>query len=201
MPPEYLQDTSMCIYIYILYVYVVHVARALRALLIHSYIFDLCLDFRMAKHNGRQKKRKPSKKIKRNRAPLKGKDLVQLLMDIKAPAIVIYLVVLILNNPNFETSPTLDGVEWFCGDRAITKSFVKKGYNFRGYDIRICNTLMDIMTTEGFLTALNFAVKLCLAGFGHLAIVCSSWVFMNSGLSKRSIANPSGNMHQTQRAS
>ncbi|CAL1174247.1 unnamed protein product [Cladocopium goreaui] len=51
---------------------------------------------------------------------------------------------------------------------------------------------MDLLTTFGFILAVNYVRHVVRAGVAWFAIPCSSWVFMSQGSTKRHVLRPKG---------
>jgi len=150
----------------------------------------------MGKRCYRPKKHKKKTKTISIVGPHRAVVLIALLRLVGAPPLVEYLVALLSVNPKYWTTACIDGCEFFCGDEELSKAFRRKRYVVPGYDIRKNKKMMDMNSTEGFITALILACCVGMAGFGHLAVVCSSFVFMSSGTSKRSIDRPQGDLRE-----
>ena len=74
-------------------------------------------------------------------------------------------------------SESLDFVEYFAGVEAVTGAMLGAGLAAVGYEIKKHNIFMDILHPQGFLCAMEFALRLkCGFGGGSLAPVCSTWV-------------------------
>jgi len=124
---------------------------------------------------------------------------VALLREVRAPRIVEYLVALLVTNSRFNScffKNKHDGCEYFSGQEALSRSLRKLGFNIGSFDIKKNHRTMNINNTTGFIHGLVKACTTKPGGFGHLGIVCSSWVFMSSGTSKRSIDRPHGDLSQ-----
>lgn len=111
-----------------------------------------------------------------------------------APAVISLLVNAIFAMP-LQWGPTheLGHLELFAGDCSVTKGEFKEGRtNSIALDIRHNPETMDLATPVGFLTACYHATCLRVGGGLLAAPVCSSFVFMSSGTSRRSMAQPLG---------
>ena len=82
--------------------------------------------------------------------------------------------------------------EMFSGIGAVATAFRTSGYPAEEYDVLRHNKFENILTTEGFLTALN-RVRCCRdLGLTHWATVCSTWVYLSRSSTGRSSSNPGG---------
>ena len=86
----------------------------------------------------------------------------------------------------------LDGVEFFCGQQAVSKALRSHGLAIFGYDEKHHSVLQDIMTAPGYSFALSLALRIHPAGFVWFGIVCSSWVWISRGTTGRSTERPHG---------
>ena len=86
----------------------------------------------------------------------------------------------------------LDHVEYFAGCMAVTRALIGSGRSCVGYEILRDAEGMDILGDIGFLNALALALRVRGGGGILAAPVCSTWVYMNRGTSRRSVANPHG---------
>ena len=77
--------------------------------------------------------------------------VVASLLKWKAPAALIFLVVMMAQSPFIVQSPALqnDFVEFFAGDAAVSLACWDKGLVGSAHDVRYTN-LMDLTTTHGF---------------------------------------------------
>ncbi|CAK9026290.1 unnamed protein product, partial [Durusdinium trenchii] len=87
----------------------------------------------------------------------------------------------------------LQHVELFAGQCAVTWSELKdEGRKAIAMDVEIGGEVMDLTTNAGFVAALYHTCRLS-PGSGWLAApVCSSFVFMSHGTTKRSASRPLG---------
>ena len=98
--------------------------------------------------------------------------------------------------------------EYFCGEGAVHKAMAAHGSRVgrtrkrkdnkapvRGFDIRHDPVYQDLNTDFGFFTALCWLLRLAdyesLAWFGT---VCSSWIWMARGTTRRTFRSPRGNL-------
>ena len=87
----------------------------------------------------------------------------------------------------------LDCLEFFAGVESIVHGFRSCGLAAYGYE-RLKDTLcMDILSSLGFIWAIELCFKCRPGGFAHFAPVCSSWVWMSRSSTKRSDCSPMGN--------
>jgi len=89
------------------------------------------------------------------------------------------------------TTPTRHFLEFFAGDRSVTKGMRLLGYVGDPVDIRF-DSRMDILTPFGFLTAIAMVWTIARGGLCWFAPPCSSWVWMSHHTTGRHIS-PQGN--------
>ncbi|CAK9103962.1 unnamed protein product [Durusdinium trenchii] len=112
----------------------------------------------------------------------------------RAPAVVAVLVNMVfgLQYLDFNRENELQHVELFAGDCSVTCGEAMEGRRCIGLDIKIGGETMDLTTSTGFIAALYQTCRLT-PGSGWLAApVCSSFVFMSRGTTKRSATRPLG---------
>ena len=73
---------------------------------------------------------------------------------------------------------SLDAVEYYAGAKTWASELRQAGYRVATFELKDGE---DILTDEGFLTALALLLSLAPGGVGHWAVVCSSWVQVNHG--------------------
>ena len=84
-------------------------------------------------------------------------------------------------------------MEYFSGVGTIHTAFSKNGLSAQGFDIIRNAQYESISTATGFLTALNLVRRMRTAlAMAHFATVCSSWVWLSRGSTKRSNINVLG---------
>ena len=74
----------------------------------------------------------------------------------------------------------------------MTRAFRRRGFLAIPFEIKLDEKTMDFMTCLGFGHCLLLALGCRSAAFSMNAPVCSSWVFMSRGTTKREIFNPLG---------
>ena len=94
--------------------------------------------------------------------------------------------------PEPKTTP-LVMLEMFCGVAAITRAFTEAGYPSMGYDYLKDPVTNNVLSSAGFACALSLTLSLDpMAGFLWLATVCSSWVWISSSSTGRTVDYPLG---------
>ena len=112
---------------------------------------------------------------------------------IRAPAILQKLVMCIYSLPGMHLSMSLDQVEFMAGRRECTKAAWSAGKRAFPFEILSNHTFFDFLSPVGFVTAIVAVLRTRpAAGISPLAPVCSSFVPINLGTSKRSSATPLG---------
>ena len=123
------------------------------------------------------------------------KMIVRMLMMCNAPHIVVQLALLIGSNTELDqVMAPVDQVEYFAGQREVTKSAWDRGRHAIPYDMKDDPETLDITTSLGFIRAFHLSMKLRKGGNSIHAPVCSSWGQVNRGTSGRSALNPLGNL-------
>eukprot|EP00969_Alexandrium_andersonii_P239871 10589833-Alexandrium_andersonii.AAC.1 len=56
--------------------------------------------------------------------------------------------------------PRIDCLEMFCGVKSITRGMTRRGFAAVGFDCFTVDAADDLVTTSGFLRALNYVVHL-----------------------------------------
>eukprot|EP00969_Alexandrium_andersonii_P169764 7505406-Alexandrium_andersonii.AAC.1 len=80
----------------------------------------------------------------------------------------------------------LDFVEYFSGAQAITNAFKDKLFAASAYDVKH-GEHKNILTDLGFINAVNLVARLKpLTGMQWHGVVCSTWVQLSRGSTKRS---------------
>jgi hypothetical protein len=128
----------------------------------------------------------------------RSRTILKTLYLIRAPLVLLQLVASIAANPvfaSFVENPTQDFAEYYSGKMAITKRFWADGSFASPFDISYDSTYMNMVGDDGFVYALVMALNCIDGGASVMAIVCSSYVFVNRATSGRSRHNPLGNTH------
>ena len=130
--------------------------------------------------------------------PLSAEDaqdvavLVSRLMALGAPIVACQLVILVYRAGLAGRRYTaLDFLEVFAGVGAIANGFVSNGFVGTTFDIDN-GPSQDINSDVGFLFALALCLRIRDRGLCWLAPLCSSWVWVATGSTHRSLAHPGG---------
>ena len=107
-----------------------------------------------------------------------------------APLVLINMVMLTF--VHFDCSGKYGFVEYYAGDAAVTKAQQARGIEAQALDIRYDDVGQDMTSDHGFINALACALNIIPGGGSHWGTVCSSWIFMSSGTTKRSKLAPMG---------
>jgi len=86
----------------------------------------------------------------------------------------------------------IDCIDFFAGAARIKKSFRSLGFQAISYEKTDDPSHQDLLSFEGFITALIFVMRLKPSGITHWGTVCSTWVWVSRGATKRSAATPLG---------
>ena len=121
------------------------------------------------------------------------KSILKMLKKAGAPTMLALLVShMFLTFPASELTPKNDHVEMFAGERAVTQAWLADNCVAPAFDIKI-SPLHDINSDIGFLLTLKECLRLKTELAGTLmAPVCSTFVNLNMGFSKRSLHRPLG---------
>jgi hypothetical protein len=88
-----------------------------------------------------------------------------------------------------------DAVEFFAGCGSWSRALRAGGLRVAEYEIKTDSELSDMLGDIGFITAVQLLLQARAGALVHFATVCSSWVMINRGTSKRSSCNPLGCSH------
>ena len=141
---------------------------------------------------GKRPKVRQHRKRRRQACRSRIVNIVITLKYLGAPCMFVELVLACLFHKSFKFFKTVDWIEYFAGDREVTEAQLRDGRLAVPYDIKMSPDHMNMLTDKGFLYALFLALNGD-DGKGSLAaIVCSTWVYMNSGTSRRCRGRPLG---------
>ena len=90
---------------------------------------------------------------------------------------------------------SLDHVEYFAGQGRVTEAFRDAGLVGITFEVKADPVFQNLLTAEGFTTAVLWVLKLRPGGQILAAPVCSSWVTINAGTSGRTTEHPLGHQH------
>ena len=88
--------------------------------------------------------------------------------------------------------PALNCVEFFCGVASLARAWKSMGYQSKGFDILRGGPLHDLCHPLGVMTAIAAIMCMETGGWGHLAVCCTSFCWINSGTHARSAWRPQG---------
>ena len=86
----------------------------------------------------------------------------------------------------------IDMVEYFAGQRAVTRAFLKAGLCAVPFEIEDDSRFCNMLSPEGVANALLLMLKVRDGGCSLAAPVCSSWVMISMATSGRTAARPLG---------
>ena len=121
---------------------------------------------------------------------LSGKEF-RALQRLKLPA-ALFCILHYLSSAPVVQDRDLDHVEFFSGQGMVNKAFSDLGMNAAGFDYIQDPILQNMMTTGGYINALQWCRRLRRCAHAHFGTVCSSWVWMSRASTLRSKANPMG---------
>ena len=118
----------------------------------------------------------------------------RMLQCFQVPDIFFHILAIMNICGSFRNASDLDCVEWFCGQREITHAAQRAGFDAVGYDYDQDNQRQNMNTPIGMIVALQWARRLrkLLESLGWFGTVCSSWIFLCRGTSKRTVYRPLG---------
>ena len=129
------------------------------------------------------KRKDPPRDEASDAMPPTAPDLHALLLR-GVPKILLRLAFILLIHNELNTWSDLDCVEYFAGCRSITRAMAALGYRAMPFELNLSRR-MNMETDIGFALALMMLLRLKSTGLLWLAPVCSSWIWMNLGTSKR----------------
>ena len=100
------------------------------------------------------------------------------LMRFAVPPVLISMLLFMGTSPVGDTSP-IDVIDFFAGGASVQKAFTTMQYRAVAYDIVNDATYQDLLSDEGWLTALSWANRLSEGGLTHWGTVCSTWVWIS----------------------
>ena len=159
---------------------------------------------RVIAEGGRRSKRRRRKKGTRRLPPALQSEtsreivsVINILIKMHAPASWCRLVFLALTS-KLNLARDIDHVEYFAGCMSVTQGVASLGRSCVGYEINRDKVFMNILGGLGFLNALLLLLRVRPGGGAFSAPVCSTWVYVNRGTSKRSQARPHGDEEREQ---
>ena len=112
----------------------------------------------------------------KQRAAAKALNINYMIMK-KVPAVLLFAMWL-LELSGFDNTESIDAVEFFAGDRSVTKGLMGRKFIAVPFELRLSDC-MNFMTAQGFALAIHMVRRLVQGGVCFLAPVCSSWVWVN----------------------
>lgn len=116
---------------------------------------------------------------------------LQILAHVGVPDIVILLVASAQKAIPWSSRGTLDHVEFYAGQKAVTRAFVRNGRNAASFE-KLDDPLLNMLTARGFLAAVVLVLCLRWGGASLSAPVCSSWVWVSRSTTGRKWFAPLG---------
>ena len=147
----------------------------------------------MAKQSRRKRGQRNAAKKPTLRGP--NRELCRRVRAWGAPMVFITLLRLVLKvRDTMAESQTLDFVEFFSGQQAVTNAMVAASLTAASFELKRDPQGQNMLTPLGFGNAVLLCLSLKPGGGCLMAPVCSSWTFMNRGTSKRCAGMPYGDM-------
>lgn len=125
-------------------------------------------------------------------------SLMNLMLAFNAPVSWCRFAFLLATSSRLNLTRDCDHIEYFAGEMAVTEALREAGLTCIGYEVLRDPHMMDFMSPCGFLNACVLLLRVRSGGGMLAAPVCSTWVYMNRGTSRRSQANPHGDLSVAQ---
>ena len=123
--------------------------------------------------------------------PAWGRETLGQLVTVQAPRVLLRLCwLLAVAIGDAEQCP--DALETFAGDREVTKAHQRCGFHACAFEVDDDREWYDILIPKGFFNALALSLLLRVGSQGTYAPVCSSWLWLNRGTSRRCSARVFG---------
>ena len=141
---------------------------------------------------------RPTKRLNDKTVPYCGldNDTMYALLHFAVPWQLFHMIAIMFHIDIFKgtRSCMYDCVEYFCGRGMVHKSMMESyGFNVKGYDIAHGKD-EDLNSPRGWITALLWCLRIHTEGLAWLGTVCSSWVCVCRASTRRSLANPRGDL-------
>ena len=114
-------------------------------------------------------------------------SMCQLFLAFGVPHLIIQLIGMLMISGLVDGASPLDCVEYFAGVQSIVRAFQKYKFNAVAYEITLNDIYFDINSCQGFIVALSLAMRLTPGTYAHLAPVCSTWIWLSRGSTKRKV--------------
>ncbi len=108
------------------------------------------------------------------------------------PPALLKLVFFLLASGRVPLERAYDFVEFFAGTKRLAAGFRAAGYAVNTFEKDDDEVEQNMLTHSGFCNAVALVLQTKAGGLNHFGIVCSSWIFLNRGTSKRSKTAPLG---------
>ena len=148
-----------------------------------------------------KKARRKKLRLRRKPAVLRGladqaarelASMMNLMIAFNAPVSWCRFAFLLATSRKLNLGRACDHVEYFAGQMAVTECLREAGLRCVAYEVLRDPCMMDFMSPCGFVNACALLLRVRAGGGMLAAPVCSTWVYMNRGTSKRTAANPHG---------
>ena len=118
---------------------------------------------------------------------------LQLLAHSGVPDAVILLVARLQRTVPWCERATVDHLEFFAGCKSVTRAFCRANLRALSYE-KLDNPMLDMTSATGFLAAVTLVLRLKFGAAALAAPVCSSWVWMSRGTTRRQWYAPMGDV-------
>lgn len=117
---------------------------------------------------------------------------LQILKAANCCKVAFQLVYLVLCAGIVDNQSALQCVEFFAGQGAVSLALQDRGWATAQFERDGGPSTQDMLTIDGFVNAIALILRLQPGGLVWFGIVCSSWVWLCRGSTRRSTVNPSG---------
>jgi hypothetical protein len=113
------------------------------------------------------------------------------LLNVGAPLCFVALVMDVWTMCNCDQLPGVHAAEFYAGGMAYTYAVRASGNMCLAFEI-LLDSRLNMVSPEGFIAAIMFALQVHWGGQALLAPVCSTWVWISRGSTRRSLSFPEG---------
>ena len=118
---------------------------------------------------------------------------LSLLFSLRLPKAIYAILLFLASNQGINQTHDLNSVEYFAGVKSITRGLKAEGMAAASFELLDDRECKDLNGVNGYVCALQLCRRLVpKRSMTWHAPVCSTWVFMNLGTSKRSEHRPYG---------
>ena len=122
---------------------------------------------------------------------MEGKQF-RALLRLGAPAILFHIIRYLFLAEGLTNNKDLDAVEYFSGVATYYRACRARNFRSAKYDLIEHGIWNNILTSEGFIAAVQLARRLKFHSLSSFATVCSTWIWVCRGSTRRSQEEPLG---------